>query len=59
MQDLLDHQIGLGDPDLSANYPKTGEPQIGTVSIAGNDLKFGDVSIRAVMQSQLQTSDTG
>ena len=59
MQDLLDHQIELGDPDLSANYPNIGKPQIGTVSIAGNDLKFGDVSIRAAMQSQLQTSDTG
>lgn len=35
MQDLIDHQIELGQPDLSATYPKIGVPQIGTVSISG------------------------
>ena len=40
MQDVIDHQIELGEPDLSATYPK-----IGTVSISGNDLGFGDASI--------------
>ncbi|KAI4112393.1 MAG: hypothetical protein LQ338_008319, partial [Usnochroma carphineum] len=43
MQDLVDYQIELGDPDLNANYPKIGKPQIGTVSISGNDLKFGEI----------------
>ncbi|KAL8724612.1 MAG: hypothetical protein Q9181_006752 [Wetmoreana brouardii] len=43
MQDLIDHQIELGDPDLEATYPKIGRPQIGTVSISGNDLKFGAI----------------
>ncbi|KAL8908304.1 MAG: hypothetical protein Q9171_005512 [Xanthocarpia ochracea] len=43
MQDLIDHQIELGAPDLKAEYPKNGKPQIGTVSIAGNDLKFGEM----------------
>lgn len=52
MQDVIDHQIELGDPDLSATYPKIGKPQIGTVSIGGNDLKFGEVSINATMQVQ-------
>ena len=58
MQDLIDHQIELGDPDLNANYPKIGKPQIGTVSISGNDLKFGEVSIYTIMQPQGTTTDT-
>ena len=44
MQDVIDHQIELGKPDLTATYPKIGNPQIGTLSISGNDLGFGDVS---------------
>ena len=44
MQDVIDHQIELGTPDLTATYPKIGKPQIGTLSISGNDLGFGDVS---------------
>lgn len=44
MQDLIDNQLEPGTPDLKANYPKIGKPQIGTVSISGNDLKFGEVS---------------
>lgn len=43
MQDLIDHQIELGDPNQKANYPKIGKPQIATVSIAGNDLGFGNI----------------
>ena len=46
MQDVIDHQIELGTPDLTATYPKIGNPQIGTLSISGNDLGFGDVSRR-------------
>jgi hypothetical protein len=30
MQDVIDKQIELGTPDLSATYPKIGTPQIGT-----------------------------
>ena len=52
MQDLKDHQIDLGDSDLNANYPKIGKPQIGTVSISGNDLKFGEVSVHTIMQTR-------
>ena len=44
MQDVIDHQIELGTHDLTATYPKIGQPQIGTLSISGNDLGFGDVS---------------
>ena len=51
MQDLIDRQIELGEPDLKAEYPKIGKPQIGTVSIAGNDLKFGEVSDSATIRS--------
>lgn len=43
MQDVIDKQIELGDPDLTADYPKIGKPQVGTLSISGNDLGFGDV----------------
>lgn len=50
MQDLMDHQLEPGNPDLNANYPKIGKPQIGTVSISGNDLKFGEVSLYTIMQ---------
>ena len=45
MQDVVDKQIELGTPDLSAEYPKIGKPQIGTLSLSGNDLGFGDASI--------------
>lgn len=45
MQDVADHQLELGTPDLTATYPKIGKPQIGTVSISGNDLGFGEVNI--------------
>lgn len=44
MKDMEDNQLELGDPDLSATYHKIGKPQIGTVSISGNDLGFGKVS---------------
>lgn len=44
MQDVIDHQSELGTPDLTATYPKIGNPQLGTLSISGNDLGFGDVS---------------
>lgn len=44
MSDILDKQLELGDPDDS-NYPKIGKPQIATVSLSGNDLKFGEVSV--------------
>lgn len=43
MQDLIDNQLEPGTPDSSANYPEIGKPQIGTVSISGNDLEFGKV----------------
>ena len=43
MQDLIDNQLEPGSPDSSANYPEIGKPQIGTVSISGNDLEFGKV----------------
>lgn len=42
MQDLEDKQLELGDP-VETTYPKIGKPQIGTVSISGNDLKFGEI----------------
>ncbi len=45
MQDVADNQVELGTPDLTATYPKIGKPQIGTLSISGNDLRFGDVGI--------------
>ena len=45
MQDVVDKQISLGTPDLTAEYPNIGNPQIGTLSIGGNDLGFGDASI--------------
>ena len=45
MQDVVDKQISLGTPDLTAQYPNIGNPQIGTLSIGGNDLGFGDASI--------------
>lgn len=48
MEDLIAHQIELGNPDLNANYPKIGKPQVGTVSIGGNDLKFGEVRANAI-----------
>ncbi len=50
MQDLMDHQLEPGNPDLNTNYPKIGKPQIGTVSISGNDLKFGEVSLYTIIQ---------
>jgi hypothetical protein len=43
MQDVIDKQIELGDPDPNADYPRIGRPEIGTVSLSGNDLGFGDV----------------
>lgn len=52
MQDVIDHQIQLGTPVLTENYPKIGKPQIGTVSIGGNDLKFGEVSFCTITQSR-------
>lgn len=48
MEDVTNYQIELGEPDLSANYPKIGKPQIGTLSVSGNDLGFGEASIRWV-----------
>lgn len=45
IQDVANKQLELGDPDLKANYPKIGKPQIGTLSISGNDLEFGKASI--------------
>ena len=45
MQDVVDKQIELGTPDLTAEYPKIGVPQIGTLSVGGNDLGFGTASI--------------
>ena len=45
MQDVEDHQIELGTPDPSATYSKIGKPQVGTVSISGNDLGFGNASV--------------
>ena len=45
MQQVVDNQIELGTPDLSATYPKIGVPQIGTLSLGGNDLGFGEASI--------------
>lgn len=42
--DVRSNQVETGDPDLSADHPKIGKPQIGTVSISGNDLGFGDGS---------------
>lgn len=45
MQDLLSNQLSQGTPDLNANHPKIGKPQIGTLSISGNDLGFGNVSL--------------
>jgi hypothetical protein len=44
-EDVRSKQLVLGDPDLKANYPKIGKPQIGTLSVGGNDLGFGDVSL--------------
>jgi hypothetical protein len=41
--DLISKQIEPGTPDLKADHPKIGKPQIGTVSISGNDLGFADV----------------
>ncbi|TGJ86909.1 hypothetical protein E0Z10_g1911 [Xylaria hypoxylon] len=43
MQDVIDKQITLLLPDLKANYPKMGKPQIGTVSFSWNDLGFADL----------------
>lgn len=45
MQDIVDKQIELGTPDLSATYPRIGKPQVGTLSFSGNDLGFGYASI--------------
>ena len=45
MQDLLSNQLSQGKPVLTANHPKIGKPQIGTLSISGNDLGFGNVSL--------------
>ena len=45
MQDVVDKQLELGTPDLSAEYPKIGKPQIGTLGLSGNDLGFRDASI--------------
>ena len=44
-KDVVDKQIKLGTPDLSAAYPNIGKPQIGTLSLAGNGLGFGNGSI--------------
>ena len=44
-QDVIDKQLELGTPILSAEYPKIGKPQIGTLSVGGNDLGFGIASI--------------
>lgn len=43
MQDIIEKQIELGTPDATADYTKIGNPQIGTLSLSGNDLGFGDV----------------
>ena len=48
MEDVTKWQISLGEPDLNANYPKIGKPQIGTLSVSGNDLGFGEASTRWV-----------
>ncbi|KAJ3539856.1 hypothetical protein NM208_g5315 [Fusarium decemcellulare] len=39
---ILANQIELGKPS-DATYPKIGDPQLGTVSLSGNDLGFGDI----------------
>ena len=45
MQDLEDKQLELGEADSNpeVQYPKIGKPQVGTVTISGNDLKFGEI----------------
>lgn len=44
MDDVVSDQIELGKPS-NVNFPKIGNPQIVTVSMSGNDLGFGDVSL--------------
>lgn len=43
IDDVKKTQVEVGEPDLSADHPKIGKPQIGTLSISGNDLGFGNV----------------
>ncbi|TVY27287.1 Lipase [Lachnellula hyalina] len=43
MEDVIKDQITLGNPVLADNNPKIGKPQIGTISISGNDLGFGEI----------------
>ena len=45
MEDLVTKQLNSGTPKLSDTYPNIGWPQIATISISGNDLGFGDVSV--------------
>lgn len=42
MQDVVNNQITLGTPS-DATYTPIGKPQVGTLSVSGNDLKFGEV----------------
>jgi hypothetical protein len=44
MDEVTSLQIELGEPS-GDTYPKIGKPQLGTVSLSGNDLQFGDVSL--------------
>ncbi|KAL2204871.1 SGNH hydrolase [Sarocladium strictum] len=42
MKDVVEHQIELGKPG-DGGYTPIGKPQVGTLSISGNDLKFGEI----------------
>ena len=59
IQDLLDNQLKQGESNSNEVYPAIGKPQIGTVSISGNDMKFGDVSIHPFVQWYRVHSNVG
>jgi hypothetical protein len=44
IEDVLDSQIELSEPDSAANYPKIGMHQIAIVSFGGDDLGYGDAT---------------
>ncbi|KAI1171545.1 SGNH hydrolase-type esterase domain-containing protein [Nemania sp. FL0916] len=50
MQDVVDKQISLLLPDMKANFPKLEKPQIGTVSLAWNDLGFDEIMNSCIFQ---------
>ncbi|KAK8876993.1 hypothetical protein PGQ11_001939 [Apiospora arundinis] len=57
MGEITSRQLEHGTPN-DASYPPFGKPQIGTVSLSGNDMKFGDI-VNACLYHWIGYGDCG